>query len=233
MTMTMLWVCALVFLAALFFAVKSIIVERASMNGKAMQESREKGLQQIKAIKNGTYKETEYKMVSRPCISVYSASRKVLIDKYGEPTKTISLKASDLKQEIIAFEASKRIWICGKDFSMSDILGCSLEDNHKVIKGEITSTTQTKNGNMVKRAVVGNILLGGAGAVIGGSTAGKTTITTQGDDTVQHDYTIVINVDSLSNPILRIHVGRDGVLANEIVGLMNVIVNRNKKTPVE
>ncbi len=86
---------------------------------------------------------------------------------------------------------------------------------------------------MVKRAVVGNILLGGAGAVIGGSTAGKTTITTQGDDTVQHDYTIVINVDSLSNPILRIHVGRDGVLANEIVGLMNVIINRNKKTPVE
>lgn len=231
--MTMLWISVLVFLAALFFAVKSIIVERASMNGKAMQESREKGLQQIKAIKNGTYKETEYKMVSRPCISVYSASRKVLIDKYGEPTKTISLKASDLKQEIIAFEASKRIWICGKDFSMNDIIGCSLEDNHKVIKGEITSTTKTKNGNMVKRAVVGNILLGGAGAVIGGSTAGKTTITTQGDDTVQHDYTIVINVDSLSNPILRIHVGRDEVLANEIVGLMNVIVNRNKKTPVE
>ena len=231
--MTMLWISVLVFLAALFFAVKSIIVERASMNGKAMQESREKGLQQIKAIKNGTYKETEYKMVSRPCISVYSASRKVLIDKYGEPTKTISLKASDLKQEIIAFEASKRIWICGKDFSMNDILGCSLEDNQKVIKGEVTSTTQTKNGNMVKRAVVGNILLGGAGAVIGGSTAGKTTITTQGDDTVQHDYTIVINVDSLSNPILRIHVGRDEVLANEIVGLMNVIINRNKKTPVE
>lgn len=231
--MTMLWISVLVFLAALFFAVKSIIVERASMNGKAMQESREKGLQQIKAIKNGTYKETEYKMVSRPYISVYSASRKVLIDKYGEPTKTICLKASDLEQEIIAFEASKRIWICGKDFSMNDIIGCSLEDNHKVIKGEVTSTTQTKNGNMVKRAVVGNILLGGAGAIIGGSTAGKTTITTQGDDTVQHDYTIVINVDSLSNPILRIHVGRDEVLANEIVGLMNVIINRNKKTPVE
>ena len=225
--------CSCFFFVALFFAFRSIIVERASMNGKAMQESREKGLQQIKAIKNGTYKETEYKMVSRPCISVYSASRKVLIDKYGEPTKTISLKASDLEQEIIAFEASKRIWICGKDFSMNDIIGCSLEDNHKVIKGEITSTTKTKNGNMVKRAVVGNILLGGAGAVIGGSTAGKTTITTQGDDTVQHDYTIVINVDSLSNPILRIHVGRDEALANAIVGLMNVIVNSNKKTPVE
>ena len=231
--MIWIWIILIVFLIITFFSFKNFIDDRSSMDGREMQQSREKGLQQIKAIKNGTYKETEYKMVSRPYISVYSASRKVLIDKYGEPTKTICLKASDLEQEIIAFEESKRIWICGKDFSMSDILGCSLEDNHKVIKGEITSTTQTKNGNMVKRAVVGNILLGGAGAVIGGSTAGKTTITTQGDDTVQHDYTIVINVDSLSNPILRVHVGRDGVLANEIVGLMNVIINRNKKTPVE
>ena len=231
--MIWIWIILIVFLIITFFSFKNFIDDRSSMDGREMQQSREKGLQQIKAIKNGTYKETEYKMVSRPYISVYSASRKVLIDKYGEPTKTISLKASDLEQEIIAFEASKRIWICGKDLSMNDILGCSLEDNQKVIKGEVTSTTQTKNGNMVKRAVVGNILLGGAGAIIGGSTAGKTTITTQGDDTVQHDYTVIINVDSLSNPILRVHVGRDGVLANEIVGLMNVIINRNKKTPVE
>ena len=231
--MIWIWIILIVFLIITFFSFKNFIDDRSSMDGREMQQSREKGLQQIKAIKNGTYRETEYKMESRSFISDYSASRKVLIDKYGEPTKTISLKASDLEQEIIAFEESKRIWICGKDFSMSDILGCSLEDNHKVIKGEVTSTTKTKNGNMVKRAVVGNILLGGAGAIIGGSTAGKTTITTQGDDTVQHDYTVIINVDSLSNPILTIHVGRDGVLANEIVGLMNVIINRNKKTPVE
>ena len=231
--MIWIWIILIVFLIITFFSFKNFIDDRSSMDGREMQQSREKGLQQIEAIKRETYKETEYKKERRPYISVYSASRKVLIEKYGKPTKTISLKASDLEQEIIAFEESKRIWICGKDFSMSDILGCSLEDNHKVIKGEITSTTQTKNGNMVKRAVVGNILLGGAGAVIGGSTAGKTTITTQGDDTVQHDYTVIINVDSLSNPILTIHVGRDGVLANEIVGLLNVIINRNKKTPVE
>ena len=194
-----------------------------------MQQSREKGLQQIEDVKSGTYRETEYKKEKRPYISVYSASRKKLIEKYGEPTKTISLKVNDLEQMIIAFEESKRIWICGKDLLMNDILGCSLEDNHKVIKGEVTSTTQTKNGNMVKRAGVGSVLLGGAGAVICGSTAGKTTVTTQGDDTVQHNYTVIINVDSLSNPILRISVGRDGVLANEIVGLMNVIINRNNR----
>ena len=113
--MTMLWISALVVLVALFFAVRSIIVERASINGKAMQQSREKGLQQIEDVKSGTYRETEYKKEKRPYISVYSASRKKLIEKYGEPTKTISLKVNDLEQMIIAFEESKRIWICGKD----------------------------------------------------------------------------------------------------------------------
>ena len=93
--MIWIWIILIVFLIITFFSFKNFIDDRSSMDGKAMQESREKGLQQIKAIKNGTYKETEYKMVSRPYISVYSASRKVLIDKYGEPTKTISLKASD------------------------------------------------------------------------------------------------------------------------------------------
>ena len=93
--MIWIWIILIVFLIITFFSFKNFIDDRSSMDGREMQQSREKGLQQIKAIKNGTYKETEYKMVSRPYISVYSASRKVLIEKYGKPIKTISLKASD------------------------------------------------------------------------------------------------------------------------------------------
>jgi hypothetical protein len=79
---------------------------------------------------------------------------------------------------------------------------------------------------MVKRAVVGEVLIGGAGAIIGGSTASKTTISTQENDKVVHNYTIIVNVDSLSEPIIRVHIGTDGKTVNEIVGLMNVIINR-------
>ena len=109
---------------------------------------------------------------------------------------------------------------------MKSILSCTFTDNQNVVKGQITSTTKTNTGNMVKRAVVGDVLLGGAGAIIGGSTASKSTITTQENDRVTHDYTIIINVDSLAEPIIRVHIGSDGKTVNEIVGLMNVIINR-------
>lgn len=175
-------------------------------------------------------KEEEFKNVTIPAYQNY---RSELISKYGEPAKTIILKEYNLEQEIIAFEEFKIIWICGKDFPMKSILDCSLEDNQRVQKGEIISTTKTKGGNMVKRTVVGNVVLGGAGAVIGGATANKSTITTQGDDTVHHDYTVIINVDSLSEPIIRIPIGDKGVLANEIAGLMNVIINRNQRVAGE
>ena len=45
-------------------------------------------------------------------------------------------------------------------------------------------------------------------------------------DKTEHDYTVIINVDSISEPVIRIHTGRDGKLTNEIVGLMNVIISR-------
>jgi Na+-transporting methylmalonyl-CoA/oxaloacetate decarboxylase gamma subunit len=162
-------------------------------------------------------------------IPAYNNARSQLIDKYGNPAKVFVLEQYNLDKEIIAFEESKRIWICGKDFEMKSILSCTFTNDVKVVKGQIISTTKTKSGNMVKRAVVGDVLLGGAGAVIGGSTAKKSTITTQEDDKVYHDYTVVINVDSLSDPIIRVHLGSDGKTLNEIVGLMNVIIQRNRK----
>ena len=80
---------------------------------------------------------------------------------------------------------------------------------------------------MAGRAVVGGILTGGAGAVIGGATAKKTTVSKQSSDKVYHDYTILINVDSLSDPIIKIPMGSDGKTVNEIVAMMNVIIHRN------
>ncbi|MBE9467761.1 MAG: hypothetical protein IMY72_05480 [Bacteroidetes bacterium] len=172
-----------------------------------------------------TKREEELKTIIIPA---YNESRTKLINKHGEPTKVFVLEQYNLDKEIIAFEESKRIWICGKDLPMKSILSCKFNDYKRVVKGQITSTTKTKNGNMVKRAVVGDVLLGGAGAIIGGTTAGKSTVMKQNNDKVYHDYTVIINVDSLSEPIIRIHIGSDGKIVNEIVGLMNVIINRNR-----
>ena len=160
-------------------------------------------------------------------IPAYNSSRTELINKYGSPTKSIKIDQYDLNKEIIAFEESKRIWICGNDYPMKSILGCTFSDDKRIVKGLITSTTKANNGNMVKRAVVGDVLLGGAGAVIGGATATKSTITTQEDDKVFHSYTVFVNVDSLSEPIINIQIGDNETKLNEIIGLVNVIINRN------
>jgi hypothetical protein len=185
---------------------------------KKEEAARQKRNQELKAKR-----EEDLKTIIIPA---YNQSRTELINRYGNPTKVFILEQYNLNKEIIAFEESKRIWICGNDFPMKSILSCTFADDQKVVKGQITSTTKTNTGNMVKRAVVGEVLIGGAGAIIGGSTASKTTISTQENDKVVHNYTIIVNVDSLSEPIIRVHIGTDGKTVNEIVGLMNVIINR-------
>ncbi len=189
-------------------------------NDNKKDEERKRKEQELKAKK-----EEELKNVIIPA---YNNSRSELINKYGDPTKEFILEKYDINKEIIAFEKTNRVWICGKDFPMGSILGCKFSDNKKVVKGQITSTTKTNNKNMVKRAVVGGVLTGGAGAVVGGATAKKTTVSTQENDKVYHDYTIIINVDSLSDPIIRIPIGADGKTVNEIVAMMNVIINRRR-----
>jgi len=202
----------------LFTFIIIIAVVISSQREKKEREERDKKLKEAKAKRDEELKNV--------IIPAYNDARSQLIDKYGNPAKVFVLERYNLGKEIIAFEESKRIWICGKDFQMKSILSCTFTDDMKVVKGQITSTTKTNDGNMVKRAVVGDVLLGGAGAIIGGSTASKSTVTTQADDKVYHDYTVVINVDSLSEPIIRVHIGPDVKTMNEIVGLMNVIVNR-------
>lgn len=84
---------------------------------------------------------------------------------------------------------------------------------------------------MVKRAVVGGLLFGGAGAVIGGVTAKKASVSRQEDDKVVHNYIVFINVNSMSTPVISVNVGEDVYKANAIVSLINVIIyNRDDKS---
>lgn len=159
---------------------------------------------------------------------IYNAKKEELISKYGQPDKTIILEELNLEKEIIAFGNTNRVWLLGKDLPMNDVLSCTFNDNQRIEKGKVSYETKTSTGNMAKRAVVGGVLTGGVGAVIGGATARKETTVNQENDKVYHDYTVIINVNSLSEPILKVHLGSDGAKVNEIVGLMNVIISRRK-----
>lgn len=62
--------------------------------------------------------------------------------------------------------------------------------------------------------------------VMYGVTAKKSTVMNQKNDILVHDYTVIINVNSLSEPIIRIPLGDDINMVDDIVGLMNVIISR-------
>lgn len=156
----------------------------------------------------------------------YNNQKKQFLEVNGTPDKTIILKELDINSEIIAYENSKRVFIMGKEYAFKDIISCTFSDNPRVIKGRVTAITKNKNGNVIGRAIVGDLVAGSAGAIIGGTTAKKHTEFIQGDDRTIHDYTVIINMNSISEPVIRIHTGENGTLTNEIVGLMNVIITR-------
>ena len=157
----------------------------------------------------------------------YASAMSDLVNKYGNPDKVISLNGYDINNDIIAFGNTKRVWIAGKDLQMSDILNCTFNDKSYIEKGAVSYETRTKNGSMATRAIVGGVLTGGVGAMVGGATAKKSTIVNQENDTLIHDYTVIINVNSLSEPIIRIPLGNDIDMVDDIVGLMNVIISRH------
>lgn len=130
---------------------------------------------------------------------------------------------------IIVFEHRSLVRVMGRMYDFKDIIGVSLSDDQRIVHGQTVSSTKTSTGSMIGRAVVGDLVAGPVGSIIGGSTASKNTTVTRGDDSVAHDYTILINVNSISNPVIRINTWNDDELTNRILGLFNVIVERNKR----
>lgn len=193
----------------------------------ALKETKEKRKQEDEKRKQEEDEKRKQKELETEQRSLaYNAAKDKLISKYGQPDKTIIFENLNLDKEIVAFGEANRVWILGRDLSMGDILSCSFNDDQQIEKGNISYETKTNTGNMAKRAIVGGVLTGGVGAAIGGATATKETTVKQANDKVIHDYTVIININSLSEPIIRIPLGADGAKANEIVGLMNVIISR-------
>ena len=157
-----------------------------------------------------------------------------LTNQYGKITKEFFLPSNNnvysipAKEDcIFLFGEARKIWICGTIYDFKDILGCSLSDNFYLEKGEVEYKTKTSTGSMVGRAVVGCMLTGGVGAIVGGATASKKTeVIPKGCDKTIHDYTVLINVNSLDEPVRHIPCKEDATLANDLIGLFNVIVRQ-------
>lgn len=148
-----------------------------------------------------------------------------LVSLYGECTRHIVIgDKHDIDQHIFVFGETEKIRLLGQELNFSDVIGVELKDTQTIIKGKIHSETKTNGSNMVKRAVVGDILLGEAGAVIGGATAKKNTIATQDPDIIKHDYSVFVNIRDIKQPIVRIHTAANETLTSDLVALFNAII---------
>lgn len=159
-----------------------------------------------------------------------------LYTKFGNPTKVINVDNSSLLA-ILIFEKTKDIVIVTQDKNLrikfDTVLTYNVSDNSKVSTNSYsslaTSTTKTNTGSMIGRSIAGGIIAGGAGAVIGGTTAPKTTITDFGGSfstsTTTHDYNVIININSISTPTITLNFKEDETAYNSFIAILNVILN--------
>lgn len=212
--------------AVVFFIIALILIVmaiNASNNAKEKDERRRENAR-LRAVAEKIAKEKKEE--------TYKEEYAKILAEWGEADKTIRIVDFDINQEIRAYSKHNKVVILGKEYDFVSIIQCQLTDDTSVEKGQTTitsqGTTKTNTGNMVGRAVVGGVLAGGAGAIIGSTTASKDTTSTsvvkQSADITRHDYTIWITVKDIANPMIQIHIGRNGTKANEVVALMNAIL---------
>lgn len=157
---------------------------------------------------------------------IYEENKQAFIKANGIPDKSVPTNDLDFNEEIHVYEKAQKVFIQGKEYSFKDIISCTLSDSPRIAKGKMTAITKSNTGDVIGRSIVGDVIGGSAGAIIGGATAQKHTEIIQEDDRTIHDYTVIINMDSITEPIIRIHTGENVKTTNEIVGLMNVIISR-------
>ena len=176
--------------------------------------------------------------LKKQAVSEYETALRTLISAYGDCSLDIEpgSKSLDTYNHIYFFEQGAMVVLKNEPIPFEKIIGFSLNDDTKTImqnETTYTSTTTTSTGSMLGRTVVGGVLLGGIGALAGATTAKKETVTTpssgQTTTTTKHNYSLYLNIDSISNPNRVIELGADTQKAQNLANAINVIIQRNKK----
>ncbi len=162
---------------------------------------------------------------------------KIFKDKYGSITKEIIynniyytgcyIGRNKIKDTIYVFESSSIIIINSIPYSFKDIISFNILESSSKTPLNQTFKTKTSTKSVLGRAVVGGLLLGGVGAIIGGATAKKTIMPGQNINT-NYYYVIVITVNSLSNPNIKLDIGDKVEIVQEISSILSIICERNK-----
>jgi len=205
----------LVFLITLFNLMGSgVLLARAIYNTINL----EKGISYIE-------KNINKERIKNQRIEESNIRRKNLVDSILPTDKVITIG----KTLFALSTANNKVIIGERIFNLSDIISFSISDNSQQIFTPSTSRTKTNTGSVIGRAVVGGVLTGGVGAIIGGATAKKETVTEGGTTFTTHDYSVHLSMDNISEPLLTIHIGSNSVEMEQAKALFNVIIKRNSQ----
>lgn len=149
----------------------------------------------------------------------------IISKKYGNPDKIIRLNGYRYivvcaQEQVVCINSIEGV-------SFKDILSSKIIDNYQIQHGEITgdATTTTSTSSLVGRSAAGAIVGGEVGAAIGASSATKNTKTsyTQANDTIIHNYVLIITLNRFDSSIVKVEIGNDWEAASEIEHIFDLI----------
>ena len=166
---------------------------------------------------------------------IFLSIKQNLIDEYGEPDNFINFNDMweyQIKKCIIIWLQPSMLYIGGTRISFANIASFSIIDNYQIKHGQINGSidTQTKTGSLIGRSAAGAFLGGGVGAVIGASSAKKSSTLnyTQDNDKIIHDYTLIIRTKDIKNPTIDFRIGDKWKQAAEIEAVLDIIIAQNQ-----
>ena len=155
----------------------------------------------------------------------------LLTEKHGIPDRVI--RPNDLTDYgyFALFVDHKVIYINDIAFPFADIASYKLVDNCQITKGDISGsiTTSADTKDIVISSLAGDFWGGKTGAIIGGATAQKHSSVNlvQNNDTLVHDYTLLINLKGINREGIEMHIGDDWRLAAELEHLFDQIIKES------
>ena len=102
-------------------------------------------------------------------------------------------------------------------YDITQIISANIEHKYNTVQ-----TTSSKKGVNVGRAVAGGLLLGGAGAVIGGLSGKSKEITVNND--IYVESIITLNTKQIDNPIVKVNL-KIKDRAEKLVAQINLMIN--------
>lgn len=153
----------------------------------------------------------------------------MLVKKYGEPDTTIKLSPfKGCLECVYVFKESEVVYLGTEKCFFEQILGYTVDDDSFKVGGDVHAVSSVDNGSVLGRAMLGDALAGGKGAVIGGVTAKRRTRYVRDKEETVHDYTINVKVDDLEKPLVKVEIGDDTATMREVTALLDAIMHQVK-----